>query len=156
MKQIKLYSRKYPNIFTLVDDEDYNFLNKYHWNVLFCKTGGPSAHAKIKEKWIYMHRLIMNTPPELECDHKDHNTLNNQKYNLRNCTRSQNQMNAKNRYGSSKYKGVSWCSRKKSWQVRIRIKGQRQFLGRFENEEEAAKVYRKAAKELHGEFYYEN
>ena len=37
----------------------------------------------------------MNTPKGMKCDHKDHDTLNNQKYNLRNVTNQQNLMNLK-------------------------------------------------------------
>ena len=47
----------------------------------------------------------MDTPNNLEVDHIDHNGLNNQKSNLRNCTPQQNNYN-KNSSGSSKYSGV--------------------------------------------------
>ena len=42
-----------------------------------------------------MHRIIMNCPDGKFIDHKDGNGLNNQKENLRICTKQQNSGNSK-------------------------------------------------------------
>jgi hypothetical protein len=81
----------------LVDDEDYDYLMQWKWH--FYK--GTHSHYAVcslprkngKRTGFRMHRLIMNTPPDLVVDHIDHNGLNNQKSNLRNCTKCQNQAN---------------------------------------------------------------
>jgi hypothetical protein len=66
-------------------------------------------------------------------------------------------MNRKGRRGtSSKYKGVSWYKAKKCWRAMIQVEGRCKFLGYFESEEEAARVYDKAARRYHGEFAYQN
>lgn len=52
---------------------------------------------------------------------------------------------------SSKYRGVSKCSKDGRWQARIRIGAVVKYLGRFKSEIEAAKRYDIAAHKLHGE-----
>jgi hypothetical protein len=100
-----------------------------------------------------MHRLINNTPKGFETDHKDHDTLNNQCYNLRPATPHQNTCNRRLRSDSSSgYKGVYWDKRNKKWQAKIGFNGKRKTIGRFDTPELAFEAYCKAAKELHGDF----
>ena len=81
MKQIELGGKRGKGLFALVDDEDYDELNKYKWYL-----SHGYAETKFGEKGnkinVYMHRLIMKTPLNMECDHWDGNTLNSQKYKL--------------------------------------------------------------------------
>ena len=96
-----------------------------------------------------MHREIMNTSKGLQVDHIDHNGLNNQRSNLRNCTASQNRMN-KICTSRSGYKGVSL--NEGLIQSRIKINGNTRHLGYFKTKELAAKAYDIAAKKYQGEF----
>lgn len=152
MKKIKLSQGK----FALVDDEDYEYLNQWKWYAQKVKNtfyAIRTDRTSGKRKTIRMHRIIMNTPEKMETDHKDHFGLNNQKYNLRNCTKHQNSMNKKlYEKTSSKYKGVSWYPRYQKWIAYITLNRKRKFLGYFSSEKEAG-IYRKnKAKELFGEF----
>jgi hypothetical protein len=52
---------------------------------------------------------------------------------------------------SSQHRGVSWNKQKKKWNVQIKYDGKRQHLGCFEDEQEAARVYDKAARAHKGE-----
>jgi uncharacterized protein YbcV (DUF1398 family) len=96
-----------------------------------------------------MHREIMNTSDNMECDHGDHNGLNCQRYNLKNCTHAQNQMN-KTYLGKSNYMGVSY--NRKSIVAHICPKGIKIHLGTFQTEIEAAHARDNAAKIYFGEF----
>lgn len=54
--------------------------------------------------------------------------------------------------GTSKYKGVCWDKRRKKWRVALAHNHKRSYLGYFDDEKEAARVYNKAVLERRGEF----
>ncbi len=86
-------------------------------------------------------------------DHINGNRLDNHPCNLRLATRSQNAMNSRPRLRcTSRYKGVYFNKEFRRWEARIKKDGVRHFLGRFEDENAAAEIYNRAAKELFGEF----
>lgn len=156
MKEIKLSQSKVA----LVDDEDFEYLNQFKWAA--CKDG-KTYYAwrclKPEEKNLrgkhraVMHREIMGNPLNLEIDHIDHDGLNNQKINLRICTRAENRRNSNpTSNAASKYKGVSWNSRKQRWKVDIMKNYKSYFVGYFKIENEAAASYNKAAIDLYGEY----
>lgn len=143
--------------FALVDDEDFDGLMEYKWHVTPRRNGSYAAVRAKSCKLIYMARQIMDAPAGKVVDHKNHNTLDNRRTNLRICTRSQNHMNElPHREGSSKYKGVSWNKACNKWKAFISKEGYIGRLGGFTCEVEAAKAYDEAAKELFGEFAYLN
>lgn len=151
MKEIKLSQ----GFVTQVDDEDYDYLNQWKW---YAKNGGVTYYAARKlhyKPYMLMHRVILNTPPNLQVDHIDHNGLNNQKSNLRNCTQSQNNMNSRTfKKKASKYRGVSCPKIGNRYYIysHITINNKTIHLGSFKTEIEAAIAYDKKAKELFGEF----
>lgn len=139
----------------LIDDEDFETLNQFKW----CAHKDPNTfyaervQTKPIRKTIKMHRLIMSVPIGFEIDHKDGNGLNNQRNNLRICTRSENQMNRRKKENSSSiYKGVSFHKREGKWRAVIMINGKYIGLGDFDSEVEAAKAYNTKAIELFCEF----
>jgi len=175
MKQVQLNKFK-PNVhpdapkFALVDDEDFDLVNKYNWQAI---KGGHTFYAMCsatiapkKRKVLQMHRIIMKVDETRTfIDHKDHNGVNNTKENLRICSYTENSCNKISQKSStSKYLGVSWKAdvrpRKKdtnfepkgNWAATCGRRGSRQHIGLFKDEIEAAKAYDKKAKELFGEF----
>ena len=153
MKEIQLTHGKVA----LVDDGDYEYLNQWKWLAAPHHTGTwyvvRSVTCEGKKKSIRMHRLIMDTPPNMEVDHIDHNGLNNQRSNLRNCTNSQNHMNRFPYKGrTSVYKGVYYKKSEKGYVAKIKINQVVIWGGTFKSEIEAAHVYDELAKKYFGEF----
>lgn len=132
---------------TMVDDEDFAMLNSFRW----CFDGKYPQRRNNKEGHIRMHFLLMNPPKGKGVDHINGNPLDNQKANLRVCTRQQNSHNgSKHKDGSSKYKGLEKSGKK--WLVRVCKNYIRYRVGLFDNEKDAAKAYDSKAKELFGDF----
>ena len=149
MREIKLTK----GMVTVVDDEDYELVSQYKWCVRTSEKGRYYAGRNTGSENVYLHRWLLNAPPNMEVDHINGNTLDNRHLNLRLCTRINNGRNGcKHRLGhsTSKYKGVYWSVNK--WQVQIRVGKERFNLGRFMNEEEAARAYNEAASKYYGEF----
>lgn len=147
MKEIILTQNRYA----IVDDDDYEILNKYKW---YYKTPYAARRVKGIRNKVIMHRVIMGEIPEgLEVDHINGNKLDNRKCNLRVCRSCDNSKNVSKTPGcSSKFKGVSWASARKRWRVEIKSGFNRYRLGSFKSEIEAAIAYNKKAIEVHGEF----
>lgn len=150
MQKIKLTQNK----FALVDNEDFERLSKVKWCALKSR-GKTYAGRNLKKKkgFIFMHVEIMKTPKGMDTDHIDGDSLNNQKKNLRICTRSQNLMNrGKTKLNKSGFKGVSWSKGRDKWIAYIHINKKTKNLGRFSSKLKAYEAYCKACQKYHGEF----
>lgn len=135
----------------IVDDDDFELLSGFKWQTV---CGGKYAARSTKldgRKMIYMHRFIMGSPDGGIVDHKNGNTLDNRKENLRMATPCQNSWNMKPKNPRSGYKGVSMHT-SGLWQARIRVNYKSIKLGYFRDPAEAHKAYCSAAIKYHGEF----
>lgn len=162
MKEIQLTQGQVA----LIDDEDFELVSRYKWFALYNpNTDSYYALANIPNGGrtlsycdvIRMHTLIAGTPDGMNTDHKNHNTLDNRRQNLRPCTYSQSSCNRKMRADNSTgYKGVTFEKKKKLFRAMITVDGRRIGLGRYKTAEQASIAYETAAEELHGEFSYKN
>lgn len=133
----------------IVDDEDYEEISKHKWYAKKCRN---KVYA-VSGSHIYMHVLIMLPSDGVIIDHRDGNGLNCTRGNMRYATYSQNGLNrGKSVDNTSGYKGVSFNKARGKWQVRISINGTETHIGLFDNVEDAARAYDRAALEFHGEF----
>lgn len=140
----------------LVDTNDYDWLNQWNWSVVK-PSGTYYAAGQVSGVFCYMHRFILGCQTGEEADHRNHNTLDNRRCNLRKCTSAQNKWNIRiGASNSSGYKGVSWDKSKLKWSSKISLNDKTINLGRFERREDAAKAYDARAVELFGEFAHVN
>jgi hypothetical protein len=159
MKEIPLTQGQ----FALVDDVDFEWLSRWKWCAMKHTSNGYYAgrtvqfkkpNGRYSTKTILMHRVILGlTDGKTHTDHINHNTLDNQKINLRECTPAENQRNSTSqKNSSSKYLGVGWNKAAKKWRSQLIIAGKYKYLGSFTCEIKAALAYNEAALEYFGEF----
>jgi hypothetical protein len=138
----------------LVDDKDFERLNKWKW---YTKKDKKTFYAvrnlsKVnnKQHQIYMHHEVMGRLPKgFEVDHRNGNGLYNTRGNLRFVTHRQNCQNKKNgKKKTSRYPGVCWNKQYGKWSTEIQINGKYKFLGRFVYEREAFEAYKQAVKSI--------
>lgn len=142
--------------FAVVDAQDYDRLSRYKWCAAKSKKTFYAERFS-NGRLIKMHREIIHTPKGMQCDHINHNGLDNRKSNLRLCTNAENLRNQKPAgNGSSRYKGVSWSKQRRKWRASICCDYRVRTIGRFDNKPQAAMAYDDKAIELFGEFAYLN
>ncbi|HSV99851.1 MAG TPA: HNH endonuclease [Sedimentisphaerales bacterium] len=136
--------------YAIVDKADYEWLRRYKWCTL---GGGERSYACRREhgKTIYMHREIMQAPPDLCVDHIHGVTLDNRRANLRLCTPSENMRNRRGNCDRDLPKGVTWQSHCNKYKASIGIDGAPKHIGYYDDPIEAAKAYDRKAIELFGE-----
>ncbi len=154
MKEIKLTH----GYVAIVDDEDYEKLNKHKWHVN--KYGDKYYASRTervglnKRKHIKMHRQILGiSDSKMFCDHRNGNGLDNRRENLRQCTQAENTMNkriAKN--NTTGFKGVGLNKKTGKFKASIRLKRKLYHIGTYDTAIDAAMAYDNLAIKMYGEF----
>lgn len=163
-KQIPLTKGK----FAIVDDEDFEELNKYKWQAELrngrkvwyavthiwtgeYKTNDKGWKIKIRKK-VRMHNFIMK---ELGIDHIDGDGLNNTRANLRKATNTQNQFNkSKRNDNTTGYKNVFYNKNSGKFLAKLQVNRSVISLGEYKDKELAYYAVCKKMIELHGEYVH--
>jgi hypothetical protein len=151
----------------IVDDEDFERLSQFSWHAAFYpitqKYVAKRVLATVKQpngRWKNLGRTmqaeILGVMSGLQIDHKNLDSLDNRKENLRWATRQEQARNRKGRSNNRNgYKGIERI-RSGRFRARIGISGRNLHLGCFDTAEEAAKAYDEAARQHFGEFAHSN
>ena len=148
----------------LISRRDVSLIRRYSWSarrdsktgrfqaIAGVYLGGGRKHARVKT--FLMHRVILGVDdPKVFVDHKNGDTLDNRRCNLRRCTNQQNQFNrGLSTNATSGYKGVWRHKGTGRWQANICHNRKKHYLGLHNTAEEAAKAYNVTAKRLYGKF----
>ena len=105
-----------------------------------------------KKRFVYLHQMVCPCPTGMMPDHKDGDTLNNRRDNLRQSTKSLNTANGVAKGGTSKFRGVCWDKRSGSWLARVSRDSAERWSRHFHDEVDAATAYNFKALEIFGEF----
>lgn len=130
---------------TIIDAEDAGRVRLWNWSAKPNRRGGFYAYSSR----ISLQNFVYNAPKIAIVDHRNGDTLDNRKDNLRIADFT---INAVNRisFGRSGFKGVyGRCNR---FEAYIRPNGKMIRLGKFKNPEDAARAYDEAARIHYGEY----
>lgn len=140
----------------LIDAADYEFASQFKWHAL-PSHGRFYAARRISvggvRRVLRLHRVLVDAPDDMLVDHKNGDSLDNRRDNLRICTASENSVNWHRRSAkkSCAFRGVSRHSA-----TRWRVKLDNRHLGLFADQTEAARAYDREALRVHGEFAITN
>lgn len=140
-------------LFAKVSNRDYPRLRKFKWHALrytpkhvYAARERPCVGRKRAK--IFMHCAILGAKG---VDHRNFDTLDNQRRNLRRANGTQNQGNTRLRIdNTSGFKGV--CVNRDKWRAQITVRNKVIYLGSFLDPALAASAYDRAAKNHFGKF----
>ena len=137
-----------------IDDEDAELVAGYSWSAKRSKSNWYAVGYRGEER-VLLHRLILGVDEESMVDHRDRDTMNNRRANLR---RSTNRQNARNRgpgrQNRSGFKNISLSVVKgyRYWLVTVKGDAPKPFTKRFKHIGDAVACAKAKRLELHGEF----
>ncbi len=166
LRKLLRYEPETGKLFWLPRDREFfQTSNQFKiWNIRFANkealtaiTANAYKGGHILNRKYLAHRVIwaiqIGSWPNENIDHINHDKIDNRWSNIRAATKSQNNANKPSRPNStSKYMGVCWYAKSKKWRAQIRKNNQKNYLGSYDCEIDAAKAYDQAAREIHGEF----
>lgn len=129
------------------DLEDYDLIRQFVWHEDRTKSGYASVRTTVDGK----HKRLSKVLGYEYCDHRNRDTFDNRRKNLRETTKQQNARNHnKPKNNTSGCCGVSWLKNVSKWEAYIWIDNKKKRLGTFENKDDAIAARVKAEKEIYG------
>ncbi len=139
----------------LVDEEDYDLVIQFNWRLTDTKYVSACCSSIFGPSPIKLHRFILNFPL-YRVDHKNRNSLDCRKDNLRKATKSQNMWNRrKSKNNTTGFKGVYFYAKRNScsaYHAQITVLGTTKSLGCYPIARLAALAYDEAARFYFGKF----
>ncbi|QSF43426.1 HNH endonuclease [Paenibacillus tianjinensis] len=110
--------------------------------------------GKPRYKTLLIHRLVTKAHKGTHVDHKNHDSLDNRKDNLRVTEANKNlkHRKTKNTNNKSGYRNVCWEKNVKMWMVQLQIDGKNTRLGYFDDVHEAGRYAEKMRNTYYGDF----
>lgn len=142
-----------PGEYFTVDEKNVKRFSHYRWYKH--RNGYPVRYVKGRGtrffRVLYVHRLVMGVSPRqyrgYVVDHIDGNPLNNVEANLRVVSQKENCRNRRKIHRESRtsqFKGVyldKGVRGRKRYKAQICLEGRTTHIGRYEQEEDAARAY---------------
>lgn len=145
--------------FATVDDYDFLRVNQFSWQARKCGRGWVASRSvwdPVKKSYRTqpLSVFILEALAGTLIDHVSGNPFDNRRANLRLCTVMENNraFRRKSAGKSSRFRGVCWDKSRARWEAKIKTGGRTSHLGRFDQEEDAARAYDAAATQLFGDF----
>lgn len=151
--EIIVKSSKYGIIKTLIDIDDLDKCSKITWYYEYNKDSFYIA-GRLEGKRVKLHRFIMDIKDSsILIDHKNRDSLDNRKSNLRICDYQTNSFNRSIRKdNTSGVAGVDYKKNNNKWRAKIKYNGVTIHLGYFTNLNDAIINRRIAEEYLFGEY----
>ena len=150
----------------LLDDDDYERLKSYHWlpsgkRYAYAERNVRSERIEGKRRRVkqLMYREILGPEPSdpRVVDHRNGNTWDNRRENLRITDKSGNSRNARPQQNKKiPYKGVSKARGATTFRASINSTGRVESLGDYASAEDAALAYDFEARKRYGEYAWLN
>lgn len=141
-----------------VDWCDYRHLVQFRWHARWCKNNssfyagrGSYEAGSSRTRTVLMHREILNlSNPKIQIDHKNRNTLDNRRSNLRICNNRKNQENRRDQsaHGVGVYFKSS-CKMNPFW-AQAMVNKKQVYVGSFQTPEEAQEARKQFLKTING------
>lgn len=145
--------------YSIIDSWRAEELGQWNWCVILTDNGDyyGMRNEKIpgsrKNRCVLLHRYICNPDKGMVVDHINCSKLFNIGGNLRQATKSQNNVNSgRPKTNTTGYKGVQFHKRLGKWMSCTKFNKRVVTFGYFETKELAHIAYLKGIKKVHGEF----